>query len=221
LELNKTFSTVFREEIVEREHKLSDAIKKTIVNVVHPIDTRKKLLILDLDNTLLDFNGTKFTFNTKEIVRPGMYEFLQAVWPQYNIGIWSATPWSWVEMKLTETGFFDSHEFKISFVLDKTSMFYVKSSTEEFQWIQHRVKALQIVWSKFPEYSEKNTIHVDDVADNFALNETCGIPIKPFKFREKGNEKDTELLDLALYLNSIASLEDLSVLNHSLWKNYT
>lgn len=47
-----------------------------------------------------------------------------------------------------------------------------------------QVKALGIIWSKFPEfYDHKNTIHIDDLSRNFALNPRNGIKVKAYKVR--------------------------------------
>jgi hypothetical protein len=36
---------------------------------------------------------------------------------------------------------------------------------------EHEVKPLELIWRKFPErYSAANTVHVDDLSRNFALN---------------------------------------------------
>ena len=36
---------------------------------------------------------------------------------------------------------------------------------------EHEVKPLELIWRKFPEiYNESNTVHVDDLSRNFALN---------------------------------------------------
>lgn len=47
----------------------------------------------------------------------------------------------------------------INLVLDKTTMFNVKS-TRQKKLTSHSVKPLELIWRKFPMFSEKNTIHV-------------------------------------------------------------
>lgn len=42
--------------------------------------------------------------NMANLKRPYCDEFLAAVWPHYDIVVWSQTSWRWLELKLTEMG---------------------------------------------------------------------------------------------------------------------
>jgi ubiquitin-like domain-containing CTD phosphatase 1 len=84
------------------------------------------------------------------------------------------------------------------------------------------VKPLHIIWSKCPDkWDRKNTIHVDDLERNFALNPESGVLISPFH-RSKGEvqseKSDSELVYLAKYLVLIHQSIDLSTLNHKYWR---
>jgi hypothetical protein len=46
---------------------------------------------------------------------------------------------------------------------------------------RHQVKALSLVWRRLPQYGPHNTLHVDDLARNFALNPANGIKIKAYR----------------------------------------
>ena len=46
------------------------------------------------------------------------------------------------------------------------------------QPFKHEVKALDIIWRKFPQYGPQNTIHVDDLSRNFALNPGNGLKVQ-------------------------------------------
>ena len=82
-------------------------------------------------------------------------------------------------------------------------MFRITSQRRSGEEIQHHVKPLQIIWSKFPQWSSANTVHVDDLARNFALNRGSGLKIKAFH-RKKGGRRDLELLGLTKYLEQLA-----------------
>ena len=54
-----------------------------------------------------------------------MEYFLSALYPYYDLAIWSQTGWRWLELKVTELGMMNSPNYKICFVLDKSNMFKV------------------------------------------------------------------------------------------------
>jgi hypothetical protein len=72
----------------------------------------------------------------------------------------------------------------------------------------------EIIWSKFPQFSSKNTIHVDDLSRNFALNPKCGLKISAFKRAPVKRLTDRELYYVARYLLLIVSVDDFTTLNH-------
>ena len=72
-----------------------------------------------------------------------------------------------------------------------------------------------MIWAKIPAYSKKNSVHVDDLSRNFAMNPVNGIKIKAFKNNKKS---DKELFYLTKYLLKIAELEDVSTKEHRKWK---
>lgn len=79
---------------------------------------------------------------------------------------------------------------QISFVSDSTSMFPIFGKRNG-QAYKHDVKPLAFLWAKFPQWSGKNTIHIDDLSRNFALNPGEGLKIRAFK----GAGTDTGLAD--------------------------
>ena len=60
--------------------------------------------------------------------------------------------------------------YRFCFVLDKTSMFKIESKKKDGVIREHYVKPLQIIWTKFPRWGSHNTVHIDDLKRNFALN---------------------------------------------------
>jgi ubiquitin-like domain-containing CTD phosphatase 1 len=101
--------------------KLDQFTAQTAINEITPPRLGKKLLVLDLDHTLLDFARDSV------VQRPGLVDFLTESYLHYDLVVWSQTSWRWLELKLTELGLLDHAGFKFCFVLDKTSMFSIVS----------------------------------------------------------------------------------------------
>jgi len=205
---------------VENRKKLDEKIRTVEIRTISEPRPGKKLLVLDLDYTLLDFKGTESSM--ERLKRPYCDEMLQAVFPHYDIVIWSQTSWRWLELKLTEMGILQSPNFSLVFVLDRTSMFSVKSKMPDGRIRAHEVKPLELIWSKFPaHYSPSNTVHVDDLSRNFAMNPKQGLKISPFKESTRVRGQDRELRFLTYYLVHIAiNVPDFSSLKHSKWATY-
>ena len=129
----------------------------------------------------------------------------------------------WVELKLTELGILTNEHYKLCFVLDKSNMFRCGVKNKY-------VKPLHIIWSNFPSvWSTRNTVHVDDVARNFTLNLANGVKVRPYYRRPPAGDKvvedvsigesDDELLHLSIYLTFVATVDDVSQLDHSNWRS--
>lgn len=101
-------------------------------------------------------------------------------------------------------------------------MFKVKSRDADGNPWFHEVKALDIIWSKLPEhYSAANSIHVDDLGRNFAMNPQSGLKIKAFKNAPVSRHTDQELYFVGRYLYLVSKNEkDFRVLDHKKWKKY-
>ncbi|KIM86178.1 hypothetical protein PILCRDRAFT_816102 [Piloderma croceum F 1598] len=220
--------------------KVREATNKLKIDIIYPLREGKKLLVLDIDYTILDTKPlTSGALPPAECARPRLHEFLEAIYPYYDICIWSQTSWIWLETKLVELGMLGSdRNYKISFgdnltgiltvntcilmvcpVLDKTCMFTVFTERGNTPYT-HSVKALQIIWNHFPRFSAKNTIHVDDLSRNFALNPQEGLKINAFKNAHTAEAmNDRELEKLARYMLHIALVDDFRSLQHKNWKN--
>lgn len=194
------------------ENKLQKFTTSTQIHIMNEPRDAKPLLVLDLDHTLLDFSSKRLQQATSYAMgaataatmkRPYMDEFLTRCYRFYDLVVWSQTSWKWVEVKLTELGMLTNPGYKICFVLDKTSMFSVTSTKRDGTTYKHHVKPLQILWSKFPNrWGPHNTIHLDDLSRNFALNITSGLKVTAF-YRKK-HKWDSELVRLAMYLQQLA-----------------
>ncbi|KAI0934560.1 hypothetical protein AcW1_006045 [Taiwanofungus camphoratus] len=202
--------------------KIREHTKKLQINIIHPLREGKRLLVLDLDYTILDTKPlTSGALPPRECARPRLHEFLEAIYPYYDICIWSQTSWVSLETKLVELGMLGGgRNYQISFVLDKTSMFTV-FSTREGKHFEHSVKPLQIIWNHLPQFSAKNTIHVDDLGQNFALNPSEGLKIPAFKDAHTPQAMTDRKLDkLARYMVHIATVhEDFQNVDHKVRLN--
>lgn len=199
--------------------RLERRVTSTEFRIINPPRQGKKLLVLDLDYTLFDCRSPAQNFD--DLARPGLHSFLASVYRFYDIVVWSQTSWRWLEAKLTELSMLSSEQYKLAFVLDRTSMFQIQSWRGD-QPFPHEVKALEIIWRKFPgRWTPANTIHIDDLSRNFALNPQSGLKISAFKNAPVTRHADRELFFLERYLTRIAEREqDFTKLKHRHWKRY-
>ena len=78
------------------------------------------------------------------------------VYKYYDLVFWSQTSWKWVEAKITEMGILFSTEYRVTFILDRSSMprvedhhYYKRkrdSSKSEVKY--YEIKPLQLIWDK-------------------------------------------------------------------------
>lgn len=164
--------------------------------------------------------------------RPYMDEFLTWTYKHYDLVVWSQTSWRWLEVKLTELGMLTHPGYKICFVLDKTSMFEIVSTNRSGKKVAHHVKPLQIIWSKFPQWNSHNTVHLDDLARNFALNLGSGLKCTAYYRKKKRRSASTsgrgsddrELLGLGRFLELLATNEEakdnFDSVDFECWQDY-
>jgi len=195
---------------IERRVQVVD----TIIEIKEPIRPGKKLLVLDIDYTLFDHRSPAET--AWELRRPFLHEFLKAVYPYYDICLWSATSKKWIDIKMRELGVYDNPDYKISLVLDIRAMISVYR--EAYGVVN--CKPLELIWRRFTEFSKANTIMFDDLRRNFLMNPQNGLRIRPFKNAHVSRETDTELLRLTRYLLLIRNETSFDTLDHRHWESY-
>lgn len=194
--------------------------EKTKLDVVtfKPVDDKKKCLVLDIDYTIFD-HKSDFEL-APEFRRPYLHEFLKACNDSYNIIIWSATAFFHVYTKLEKLQLLGHPDFQICSVLCKDHMIPHAFTVKRKTYVQD-IKPLSLLWTKFPDtFNPSNTIHIDDISENFALNPKNGLRIDPFKDALSYRQSDKELFYLTQYLIMIASLPSFDHLDHSKWKDY-
>ncbi|KAL4707049.1 hypothetical protein ACJJTC_014328 [Scirpophaga incertulas] len=195
--------------------KIKKRVKDYKLNVFNEPRPGKKLLVLDIDYTLFDHRSVAET--GYELMRPYLHEFLTSAYEQYDIVIWSATGMKWIEEKMRLLGVSTHSDYKIMFYLDYLAMITVH--TAKYGTID--VKPLGVIWGKYPQYSSKNTIMLDDIRRNFLMNPKSGLKIRPFRQAHLNRAKDQELLYLTIYLEDIAKYcDDFDTLNHNRWEKY-
>mmetsp|Transcript_17294 Transcript_17294/g.25550 ORF Transcript_17294/g.25550 Transcript_17294/m.25550 type:complete len:392 (+) Transcript_17294:124-1299(+) len=202
---------------VANEENLRKFTESTQIHVINEPRQGKPLLVLDLDHTLLDFSSKALLHSDSttaavaaSMKRPYMDEFLAKVYRYYDMVVWSQTSWRWLETKLIELNMLTNPNYKFCFVLDKTSMFSITSihKTKKKEY-QHFIKPLKILWSQFPgQWGPHNTVHLDDLARNFALNPQSGLRVTAFyRKKSKAAKRDVELLGLGQYLELLATTQ--------------
>ncbi|KAK8858593.1 HAD hydrolase, family IIID [Kwoniella newhampshirensis] len=203
------------------KRKVQEIVKKSPITYINEPREGKRLLVLDLDYTMVDTKPLMSgALPASECARPGLHEFLEKVYPFYDIAIWSQTSWMWLEAKLVELGVVGgTHEYKICFVADRTTMFpiFIQRNGQPYK---HEVKPLAYFWASNSSWSVKNTIHIDDLSRNFALNPGEGLKIRAFnRAGHREGEADRELYRLGQYLVNIATdVDDFTTINHGDWK---
>ena len=101
-------------------------------------------------------------------------------------------------------------------------MFAITStSSKSGRKVKHYVKPLQIIWNKFPKvWGPHNTVHLDDLSRNFALNPENGLKVTAFYRKKKAGKRDVELLGLSNYLERLAvEVKDFTTIKMKYWQD--
>lgn len=96
--------------------KLQRLASRTEILFINEPRRNTKLLVLDLDHTLMDFS-CRFDYMVEELKRPYLDDFLAQSYLYYDIAVWSQTNFKWLELKLTELGMLNRNDYKICFAL--------------------------------------------------------------------------------------------------------
>lgn len=199
--------------------KIDELVNTANINIINPL-RGKKLLVLDLDNTLFDMKGMRKTQNQLSLKRPFTDYFLATLYPYYDFIIWSQTKWNWIEIKLTELEMLTHPQYKLAFIMDKGMMPRIASYIPKYGLKKHQIKPLELIWRRFEGYGAHNTVHVDDLARNFVYNPQCGLKCTPYKKADKNRHTDKELQGLTKYFLLIKDLESFEGLDHNNWQEY-
>lgn len=183
--------------------------------------TKKKILILDLDETLIFTHHEKLAgldLITREPVvfpsckpyyihkRPHLDEFLQSVSQHFDIGIWSAGAKIYVDFIVDKL--FNGQEKRPILVFSKERCIIKQETIRGRSYIIETVKPLRKV-KRLLKVSMDDIIVVDDLPCTYKNNYGNAIPVKPFY----GRSDDDELVHLERYL-----VEYVAPIEGSLWR---
>ena len=86
--------------------------------------------------------------------------------------------------------------------------------------MKHAVKPLRLIWDKVEGWNAANTLHLDDLSRNFALNPRSGVKCKAYHRDKPNAARDAELPALAAYLAHVArASKGLSAFDHGKWRD--
>jgi ubiquitin-like domain-containing CTD phosphatase 1 len=200
----------------EVQEKLQRRIKAAIIKEINPPRPGKKAAVFDIDYTFFALDSK--SENPLDLARPFLHGLFTAIYPFYDIIIWSATSMKWIDVKLKELCVSNHPDFKITLCMDYTSMVTVAAAGHGRTVFD--CKPLQVLWERYPQYDSKNTIMFDDLKRNYVLNKQNGLVIRPFKRALTSGKDDRELLKIKAYLLKIAEFETLEELDHTRWEKY-
>ena len=164
----------------------------------------RKLLVLDLDNTMIDamerdkINESKVSqemlrfpldiYNYTVFIRPGLFSFLgQCFKLGYDIGIWSAGEPEYVKIviKILFPG------INIKFIY--TGKHCLRLTINK---VVYATKPLDRIWEKYEEYSSNNTVVIDDNPNAHIFNKMNLLNIKPFRYTDHNDNELSKMLKI-------------------------
>lgn len=171
-----------------------------------------KLLVLDLDETLIfgterelerpcDFSvGPYFVY-----LRPGLDSFLEAVARIYELGVWTASTQGYAD-PIVERIF---PHAKPSFVWARSRCtMRFNPDTVEHEWVKNLDKL------KKKGYDLNQVLMVDDTPEKLLRHYGNLVRVKSWE----GNPTDTELSQLATYLEALANVPNVRTIEKRQWR---
>lgn len=173
-------------------------------------------VVLDLDNTLIySIPCDKLPKNTNSYLhsmkfykmdddyyvfeRPGLQEFLDWLYKNYNISVWSAASPDYVDFIVKNI--IEKNGRKVDYVLNS-------DNCENCQKIfgEKHIKNLNMLWKvhKLKGFAPHNTLIIDDLKMVCKVQPNNSIQIKSFNTNRKESIKDTELKRIKKKLENIS-----------------
>ena len=163
-----------------------------------------KLLILDLDETLIyatehalerapDFMVEHYSV----YIRPGFRQFIETVAQDYQLAIWTSSNGAYAEQVVSQL-FPDVSQLAFWWSRSRCSM-RRDPERDQYEWIKNLAKV------KRRGYRLEQVLMVDDTPAKLAKHFGNLVRVLPFH----GDPGDTELVELARYLTTLAHVENV------------
>ncbi|TIA86559.1 hypothetical protein E3P99_03657 [Wallemia hederae] len=173
---------------VEACKKTSSTIAKNGIN--------QHLLVLDLNGTLI---STKSRNSTR---RPQLERLQRYMFKEFQVMVYSSAMRHNVQ-RYVDTSFSTAHRNALLSVLSRECM---DMSRKEFTNKVQTYKNLSLVWKKHPQFSQYNTILIDDSSDKAANQPHNLLQLSTWD----GSQDDTMLIALIGVLDDIKNAHNVS-----------
>lgn len=180
--------------------------------------TRKKLVLLDLDNTLIcseDLDNVedsealehakKHLVNQKMVnyyqifERPHLQEFLSFLFANFKVGVWTASSKDYAIFIVKNFIIKDYNDRKLDLFL---CSHHCNVSKRNYKGVS---KHLNLLSEKWKVADTDNVILIDDLEELSEKQENTVITVKPFFYNSEFAHKDNELIELTKILEKIKS----------------
>lgn len=175
---------------------------------------KNKLLILDLDETLIYSSLTKLSFSEDFKVdqyfvykRPGIENFLNFISENFNFAVWTSSTSDYAD-GLVKQLFLDQSVLKFVWARDRCVSKIDIESREQY-WIKDLKKVKKL------GFDLEKILVIDDSPEKLQRNYGNHIPVIPFL----GNPKDDELSRLINFLKKIINLDSVRSIEKRNWRN--
>lgn len=177
------------------------------------MDFKKRLLILDLDETLIHSADHRLSNNTSVKVgywyvypRPGLVPFLRDISAHYKLAVWSAAEESYVNTMIDEV---IPDDIVFEFIWGRSRCTRRIDTETKVEYYEKNLKKV-----KKRNYSLDDIIIVDDIPENASKNYSNLVAVKPYF----GEESDNQLPKLFHYLKYLSTKESMRSINKRGWE---
>jgi len=176
-------------------------------------DRKKINVFLDLDNTVIysivkdKFNENSYLKNFNYHVmdddyivfeRPGLQQFLDWLFNNFNVSVWSAASPNYVDFIVRNV--IEKNDRVVEYVLNSDNCEF----SQDIFGNKH-IKNLNLLWDIYDveNYGPYNTLIIDDLSLVSNINPNNSIKIKSFNTNRKDNLNDDELKNIKNKLISV------------------